>query len=698
MKGTSILIVEDDSNSAFVLKTILEKAGYDILPIVSDGEKALELIEQNHPALILMDISLSGKLDGIQTIVEVHKRYDIPVIYLTGHTSEEIVKRAKATTPYGFILKPYTTQMVLVTTEMAFHKALVERESKETKLRLSVTLGSLASPVFSVLPNKTINYVNTAGVKFLNQPIGKILNKNVDEVLHLLDPEDEKISEHSLPHFDLNNLTETKNHHVIFLNSSGTECHLYIQISVLEDIYNEVQGYVISLNDFTEQFFAEQNNQMLAASLDNSQEGNVVVAVEDDIKILYVNQCFRAIFQKVDEALVNTSLKQFFGKNFNENIIIALQERSTYSADTIITCADDTQKVTNWTLSPFSDNKVAITIRDVTQLRKIEESLRQTQKIEAIGRLASGIAHDFNNLLSVINGCADLAFSSLEERYKLKEYIQSIRSSGEQGAILVKQLMMFSRKEDGKELNETFSSISTIQKTLNMLKSYLGRSIEFTSCLDISLGYIKINPVHFDQILVNLCVNAKDAMPNGGKLSINISNYTGCPKELLKGNFVKIEVKDTGSGMSKEIQKKIFEPFFTTKPIGQGTGIGLASAYGLVKRYNGSIQVESNPGQGTLFTVFIPQGKTEQENNSNQKVQHQGKCCFLDVDKAVSNFLIPCLKKENWKICENRSEATIVISHEKDADVYIPREFCLESKIQHPLAAAQILKEIRRMA
>ena len=698
MKDTSILIVEDDTNSAFVLKTILEKAGYDILPIASDGEKALELIGQNHPALILMDISLSGKLDGIQTIVEVHKRYDIPVIYLTGHTSEEIVKRAKATTPYGFILKPYTTQMVLVTTEMAFHKAIVERESKETKLRLSVTLGSLTSPVFSVLPNKTINYVNTAGVRFLNQPIGKILNKNINDVLRLLDPENRNLSEHGLPHFDLNNLTETKNHHVIFLNSSGTECHLYIQISVLKDIYNEVQGYVISLNDFTEQFFAEQNNQMLATSLDNSQEGNVVVAVEDDIKILYVNQCFRTIFQTSDKALVNTSLKQFFGKNFNENIVIALQERSTYSADTVITCADDTQKITNWTLSPFSENKVAITIRDVTQLRKIEESLRQTQKIEAIGRLASGIAHDFNNLLSVINGCADLAFSSLEEQDKLKEYVQSIRSAGEQGAILVKQLMMFSRKEEGKMSNETFSSISTIQKTLNMLKSYLGQSIEFTSYLDASLGYIKINPVHFDQILVNLCVNAKDAMPNGGKLSINISNYTGCPKELLKGDFVKIEVKDSGSGMSKDIQKKIFEPFFTTKPIGQGTGLGLASAYGLVKRYNGSIQVESNPGQGTLFTVFIPQGKAEHENISIQKIHHQGKCCFLDVDKPVAKFLIPFLKKENWKICENKSEAIIVISHEKDADIYIPREFCLESKIQHPLAAAQILKELRNMA
>ena len=171
MKDTSILIVEDDSNSAFVLKSILQKAGYAILPIASNGEMAIQCVEEKHPALILMDISLSGQMDGIETVQKIHKRYDIPIIYLTGHTSEAIIKRAKATTPYGFILKPYTTQMVLVTTEMAFHKALVEKESKEAKLRLSVTLGNLTSPVFSVLPNKLINYVNNAGLKFLNLPI-----------------------------------------------------------------------------------------------------------------------------------------------------------------------------------------------------------------------------------------------------------------------------------------------------------------------------------------------------------------------------------------------------------------------------------------------------------------------------------------------------------------------------------------------
>lgn len=696
MKGTSILIVEDDSNSAFVLKAILEKAGYDILPIASNGEKALQVIKENHPALILMDISLAGQMDGIETVIEIHKKCDTPVIYLTGYTSEEIIKRAKATTPYGFILKPYTAQAVVVTTEMAFHKAMVEKEAKEAKLRLSVTLGSLASPVFSVFPNKLINYVNNAGIRLLNQPIGKLLNKNIEDVLQLFDAKHRKLKEDSL-FKDANNLVSPADRHVIFVDSSGEERHLYIQVSILKDFYNEIYGYVISLNDFTDQFYAEQTNQMLVASLDNSQEGILVVSAENDFQILYANQCLLKIFKKSSDSLVKTPLSQLFGENFNENIIRALRQKCAYSADTVIVCDDKTQKITNWSLSPFSECKVAITVRDVTQLRKLEENLRQTQKIEAIGRLASGVAHDFNNFLSVINGCTDLALNKVSEEGEIKEYLKSIQDAGKQGAMLVQQLMLFGRNDKSKE-QEDFSSRTTIQQTLDMLKNYLGKSVQFSIHLEATLNNVRIKPLHLDQIFVNLCVNAKDAMPNGGTLWVDISNYTGCPEGLINGNFAKIQVKDSGIGMSVEVQKKIFEPFFTTKPIGQGTGLGLASVYGLIKRYGGSIQVESALGLGSTFTIFLPQEDAIPENISILHSNQSRKSCFLEVDSNVAQFLIPCLKIENWKICEKKSDDTIVISHEKNADVYIPRHFCFETKIQHPLAAAQILKEIRSMA
>ena len=434
--------------------------------------------------------------------------------------------------------------------------------------------------------------------------------------------------------------------------------------------------------------------------MDNSQEGVLVICAEDDFKILYANQCLLKIFKRTNNSLVGVPLSQFFCDNFNESIIRAIKERCAYSSDTNVVCEDGTEKITNWTLSPFGKDKIAITVRDVTQLRKLEENLRHAQKLEAVGRLASGIAHDFNNLLAVINGCTDLALRSLTEQEKLAEYLQSIKKAGQQGAILVQQLMMFSRKDQGKEESKIeFSSAKTIRQTLDMLKNYLGKSVVFSTCLDDTLENIKINPNCLGQILVNLCVNAKDAMPNGGEISVVVTNYKGCPEGLLDGNFAQIQVKDTGVGMSTEIQKKIFEPFFTTKPIGQGTGLGLTSVYGLIKRCGGTIQVESSLGRGSVFTIFIPQDLVIPENISCLTNNcPKEKSCFLNVDARVAKFLIPCLKNDNWKICEQKADAMIVISHEKSADVYIPKEFCLNEKIQHPLAAAQILKEIHNMA
>ena len=255
----SILIVEDDSNSAFVLKTILQKAGYEVLPIASDGKSALELTKKYHPALVLMDITLPGELDGIDTVLTMHHQYDVPVVYLTGHTSEQIIKRAKATIPYGFILKPYTAKMVLVTTEMAFHKAAVERESKETKLRLAVTLGSLLSPIFSATPQGIINYVNQAGQNFLGIPMGQILNRSLDEVLPLYLPENQQDQKKSS---FLDFLLEAKpnilDRHAIFLNKKGENRHVYVQVTSLKNLYGDVQGYVVALNDFSEQFYFEQ--------------------------------------------------------------------------------------------------------------------------------------------------------------------------------------------------------------------------------------------------------------------------------------------------------------------------------------------------------------------------------------------------------------------------------------------------------
>jgi len=202
--------------------------------------------------------------------------------------------------------------------------------------------------------------------------------------------------------------------------------------------------------------------------------------------------------------------------------------------------------------------------------------------------------------------------------------------------------------------------------------------------------------MHLDQILVNLCVNAKDAMPNGGKIEILAKNFKGCPQGLIEGSYVQISVQDQGEGMDSETQKKIFEPFFTTKPIGKGTGLGLASVYGIVKRYDGTIVVESTKAQGARFTIYLPSHTTKQVVLLPKKKAIK-RCC-LDLDKDVTKALEPCLRVEGWSIVKNvkEDESCIIISHEPSADVYVPRNFSPKSSIQHPFAITQILSEIRK--
>lgn len=238
--------------------------------------------------------------------------------------------------------------------------------------------------------------------------------------------------------------------------------------------------------------------------------------------------------------------------------------------------------------------------------RLLEEQYRQAQKMEAIGRLTGGIAHDFNNLLTGINGFAELIQSRLPADSPLQSMAGSILRAGRRAADLVQQLMAFSRKQ------VTHPKILNLNQTIlemdKMLRMTISEEIEFNLILTPDLWPVKIDPTQISQVIINLVVNARDAMGEGGVLTIKTAkvDLTEPYWELLPGNFVMLSVTDTGSGMSEEVKAHIFEPFFTTKELGRGTGLGLATVYGIVKQNNGAIDVETAPGQGTTFKIYLP--------------------------------------------------------------------------------------------
>jgi PAS domain S-box-containing protein len=268
-------------------------------------------------------------------------------------------------------------------------------------------------------------------------------------------------------------------------------------------------------------------------------------------------------------------------------------------------------------------------MRDVTERKKAEEALhqseerlRQSQKMEAIGKLAGGIAHDFNNLLTAITGYSELLLGQMQPDSRARKNAEEIRKAAFRAAALTHQLLAFSRRQ---MLTSKVLNLNAVVMDLeSMLRRLIGEDIAFTIVPGSALGQVKADPSQIEQIVLNLVVNARDAMPKGGTLTIETANveldeaYAGRHETFLPGSYVLVAVSDTGCGMDAPTRSRIFEPFFTTKEPGKGTGLGLATVYGIVKQSDGYIWVYSEPGQGSVFKIYLPRLKHVSDKGSTE--------------------------------------------------------------------------------
>lgn len=442
--------------------------------------------------------------------------------------------------------------------------------------------------------------------------------------------------------------------------------------------FENARLYEVAQRELAERKRAEerlrQSQQLLERTL-HSLEDAVFIMDAKTTQILDCNHAASRIFgYNREEMLGRTTaflhVNRAALEQFRRHLFSAVEKRGfLHLFEFQMKRKDGTIFPTEHSVTPLEDEQGNRTgwvsvVRDITEHKRLEEQLRYSQRMETVGRLAGGVAHEFNNLLMAITGYASLAIDTLRLDDPVREDLEQIVKIAEQGANLTRQLLALGRRQIIAprviNLNDLILNMD------KMLRRLLGDDIELVTVPAPDLGLVKVDPGQIEQALINLVVNARDAMPRGGKLTIETANvtldedYVRQHVGTVPGDFVLLAVSDTGVGMTEEVKEHLFEPFFTTKEIGQGTGLGLSTVYGIVKQHEGYIWVYSEPGQGTTFKIYLPRVREKPERLPRQDEEGylpRGTETVLVVedDPAVREVMVRILREQGYTVLEAAS-------------------------------------------
>lgn len=567
MTNESILIAEDEPTQAMKLQFILQQRGYSV-SVAANGAQALQMVKEKRPTLVISDIMMP-EMDGYELCRAIRGDADLKNIYvilLTSYSDPMDVLRGLECGADTFISKPYEAKSVLLRVQNIIAGQGTTKNGK-SQPTVDVTFGN---------EKYAINSTRQQVMNFFLSTYESMIEKNT-EVVKARD-------EHK-------RLSET-----------------------LEKKVEERTQWL--REEIAERRKVEEQIREQAALLDKAQDAIAVHDLEDNI--LYWNKSAARVYGWNQEEVLGKNagdiLYEDVATSQSTNPLKVALEKGEWSGELKQTTKDRKEIIvqSRWTL--VHDNEghpksLLVINSDVTEKKKLESQLLRTQRMESIGTLAGGIAHDLNNVLSPIM----LAVSLLERKMtdpQGREMLKLVESSARRGGGLVKQVLTFARGFEGER---TLMSLSHIVKEMQTFAAQsFPKSVELRTNLAKDLWCIHGDPTQVHQVLLNLCVNARDAMPNGGIVSVcaeNVTldrNYAAMNPEAKPGPYVVLKVKDTGTGIPADVLERIFEPFFTTKEIGKGTGIGLSTLHAIVKGHGGFVSVQTEVGRGTEFAAYLP--------------------------------------------------------------------------------------------
>jgi len=615
-----VLLVEDSAKDAELVIRELHRAGFDLLCTRVDDQTSFLLELSASPDLILSDYALP-QFDGLQAFKLLQQSgRNIPFILVSGRVGEEVAVESMRLGVTDCLLKDCLAQL-----GPAVERALIGAEHlRETRCNAALLNASetryrrlfeSAKDGILILDYQTglIEDVNPFLIELLGISKDEFLRKKVWELgffRHLIANE--------IKFYELQQKDYVRYDNFPLEAIDGRK----IDVEFVSNVY-EVEGTKViqcNIRDITKRRQMETLLRIQDRAIQSASVGIIIAdASSHDCPVIYVNHGFEAITGYTAAEAIGHNCRFLHGRDTDPTAVASIREAirslEPVTVEILNYHKNGTAFWNKLSITPVCNESGNLTHfvgiqSDVTERRRTEEQLRQSDKMAAVGQLAGGVAHDFNNMLTVIDCYTGLLFDELVPTDPAWRLLQEIQSTSALAAGLTRQLMTFSRCQITSPKSIDFNA--EIIEAIKLLRRLIGKHTELDVALAPDLKKIRMDRVQVSQILMNLSINARDAMADGGRLSIRTENRALIESKhesglrIEPGEYIVLTVTDNGSGMSAEILAKIFEPFYTTKPLGKGTGLGLATVYAIVEQCHGCIEVVSEVGIGTTFSIFLP--------------------------------------------------------------------------------------------
>ncbi len=646
-------MIEDDPGDSRLVTEMLSVAGgasfaVDTMHRLAAG---LERLAYGGVDVVLLDLGLPDS-DGLETFDRVHQEAPmVPIVVLGEVDDEAAAMEAARRGAQDYLVKGHMDAHALGrTVRYAIERARAEAALAESRRALSTLMGNLPGMAYRCrnTPMWTMEFVSSSCYDLTGYRDDDLINDKVVAYGDLVNSTDRDLGWEEVQEALRENRPFTMSYRLT--TATGEEKWVWEQGVGIRNAEGDVVALEGLIIDTSDQLRAEQANKLLATAVEQGAEAILITDLDGTIQ--YVNPSFERITgYSADEALGRNPGMLSSGKHdgeFFRQMWAALKRGEVWTGHFINKRKDGTLYRQNATISPVRGASGEIVnyvcaARDVTREVELEEQLRQSQKMEAIGQLAGGVAHDFNNLLTAIMGNSEMLMSHMDPEDPRLADLDEIRQAGARAAGLTRQLLAFSRRQLMEPVMLDLNSV--VENVSKMIQRLIGEQIELVTTLDADLGRVNADPGQIEQVVLNLAVNARDAMPEGGKLLVETVNaeldpeYVGVHSPVQPGQYVMLAISDTGAGMDEETRARIFEPFFTTKESGKGTGLGLSTVYGIVKQSNGYIWVYSEPGQGTAFKVYLPRVEVAAKP-ARKRAKPRGGRAYYDVEATETALLV----------------------------------------------------------